>query len=85
MNKFDEHKKNILKGLERFAYIRSPLGVFKDAVEYNAWNVAIHTLPIKQEERLQRMREIVKGYENDRDKEIFRGVCNDIIQMLSES
>lgn len=85
MNKFDEYKKNILKGLERFAFIRSPLSVFKDAVEYNAWNVAIHTLPIKQEERLQRMREIVKGYENERDKEIFRRICNDMIKMLSES
>ncbi len=85
MNKFEEHKNNILKGLDRFAYIRSPLSVFKDAVEYNAWNVAIHTLPVKQEERLNRMREIVKGYENERDKEVFRTICNDIILMLSQS
>lgn len=79
-----EYKKRIIKNIDFFLYKRDKIQVFTDAVEYNALKFAIIVSPKKQEERIMRIKDILDTYADEKDKQIFDGICSDMTDMLSQ-
>lgn len=80
-----DYKKRIVKNLDLFLYKRNKVQVFIDAVEYNALKLAIVASPLKQEERIMRIKDILDVYYSDeKDKQTFDSICSDMTDMLSE-
>ena len=77
----NEHKKQIIKQLDRFQYSRSRREVFLDAVEYNALSVATKFDIYKRRERLTRMDEILKSYTGG-DAAAFSSIRTDMFLLL---
>lgn len=46
-------KKQILKDIDYFLYRRDKISVFTDAVEFDALDLSIRTVPYKQAERIE--------------------------------
>lgn len=80
----DEYKKQILKDIEFFLYRRNKISVFNDAVEFDALDLSIRTVPYKQEERIQRMNDILSAYSDKQEREKFGAICKNINEMLSK-
>ncbi len=78
-----DYKKEIVKDLDYFTFKKDHLSVFRDAIEFNALNVAIHTTPDKQQDRINRMKEILSTYGEDNDKKQFQTICGKITEMLT--
>ena len=78
----EDYKKSIINDLDYFVFKKDRLGVFRDAIEFNALNVAIHTTADKQQERIDRMKEILSAYGDNDDKKKFQNVCGNITEML---
>ena len=78
----EDYKRSIIKDLDYFTFKKDRLGVFRDAIEFDALNVAIHTTADKQQERIDRMKEILSAYGDETDKKKFQSVCGNITEML---
>lgn len=78
-----EDKKQIIKDIDTFLYKRDRVQVFIDAVEFDALDLAIQTIPDKLEERLKRMNDILDIYADERDRKMFDKICKGINEMLS--
>lgn len=76
-------KKDILKALDSFEYVRDKKQVFMDAVEFNALMLSIKTDSYRQDERLERAQSIYADYtQNERDSKNFEIISNGIHAML---
>lgn len=77
-------KKDILKALDSFEYIRDKKQVFLDAVEFNALMLSVKTDDYRLDERLERAQNIYADYkDNERDFKNFKAVSDGIYTMLS--
>lgn len=77
-------KKEILKALTHFDYIRDKKQVFMDAVEFNAFMLSAKTDDYRLNERLARAQDIYADYKaNERDFKNFKAVSDGIYIMLS--
>lgn len=79
-----EDKKQIIKDIDTFLYKRDRVQVFIDAVEFDALDLAIQTIPDKLDERVKRMNDILSIYTDKRDREMFGKICKGINDMLSK-
>lgn len=77
----EDYRKKILKTLDRFQYSRGRREVFLDVVEYVALTVATQFDPFKQEERNNRMQEIVANYKGN-DGTTFCALLTDMLSYL---
>ena len=68
-------KKEILKKLDRFQYSRGRREVFLEAVEHMALTIATKFDPLKQEERSDRIAEILSNYKGQ-DSALFFNVAD---------
>lgn len=80
----DEIKKQIIKDIDFFLYRRDRISVFTDAVEFNALDLSIRTVPFKQAERIERMNEILSVYTDKQEREKFGDISKNINVMLSK-
>lgn len=80
----DEYKKQILKDIEFFLYRRDKISVFNDAVEFDALDLSIRTVPFKQAERMERMNQIIATYTDEKERKKFGDICSGINNMLSK-
>ena len=76
-------KKEILKKLDRFQYSRGRREVFLDAVEHMALTIAIKFDPLKQEERSDRIAEILSNYKGQ-DGALFFMLQTDMLALIQE-
>ena len=76
-------KKEILKKLGRFQYSRGRREVFLDAVEHMALTIATKFDPLKQEERADRIAEIVSNYKGQ-DGALFFMLQTDMLSLLKD-
>jgi len=76
-------KKEILKKLDRFQYSRGRREVFLDAVEHMALTIATKFDPLKQEERSDRIAEIVSNYKGQ-DGALFFMLQTDMLSLLKD-
>ena len=76
-------KKEILKKLGRFQYSRGRREVFLDAVEHMALTIATKFDSLKQEERADRIAEIVSNYKGQ-DGALFFMLQTDMLSLLKD-
>lgn len=76
-------KKEILKKLDRFQYSRGRREVFLDAVEHMALTIATKFDPLKQEERYDRITEILSNYKGQ-DGALFFMLQTDMLSLLKD-
>lgn len=79
-----DEKKKLLKDIEFFLYRRDKIRVFNDAVEFDALDLSIRTVPIKQAERIERMNQIISVYSDEQERKKFGEICSGINDMLSK-
>lgn len=80
-----EMKKEILKTLNHFEYIRDKKQVFMNAVEFNALMLSVKTDDYRLNERLARAQEIYTNYKtNEQDFKNFKAISDGIYFMLSD-
>ena len=84
MKAIENEKKQILKNIEFFLYSRDKISVFNDAVEFDALDLSIRTVPYKQSERIERMNRILAVYTDERERKKFGEICSGINNMLSK-
>lgn len=79
-----DEKKQILKDIDYFLYRRDKISVFTDAVEFDALDLSIRTVPYKQVERIERMNQIIAVYTDEQERKKFGEICSGINNMLSK-
>ncbi len=84
MEALKDEKKQILKDIEFFLYRRDKISVFTDAVEFDALDLSIRTVPYKQAERIERMNQILTVYTDEQERKKFGEICSGINNMLSK-
>lgn len=76
-------KKEILKALKHFEYVRDKKQVFMDAVEFNALMLSVKTDDYRLDERLARAQNIYADYKaNDQDYKNFKTISDGIYAIL---
>lgn len=84
MEALKDEKKQILNDIDFFLYRRDKISVFTDAVEFNALDLSIRTVPFKQAERIERMNKILTAYPDEQEQKKFGEICSGINDMLSK-
>lgn len=84
MESLKDEKKQILKDIDFFLYKRDKISVFIDAVEVDALDLSIRTVPYKQAERIERMNQIISVYTDEQERKKFGEICSGINDMLSK-
>lgn len=84
MKALKDEKKQIIKDIEFFLYRRDKISVFTDAVEFDALDLSIRTVPYKQAERIERMNQILAVYTDEQERKKFGEICSGINNMLSK-
>lgn len=79
-----ELKKQILKDIDFFLYRRDKISVYTDAVEFNALDLSIRTVPFKQDERIERMNSILSNYPDEKEREKFGAISKCLNEILSK-